>query len=233
MKTKRTRLTRDERDAIIIAGRPVGNRYPNNTEIARRLGISVNKVKVLIYQACIKLGARNRVEAIALAVRRGEIKLDELYSVDELAEFLLALHPDILRRMASLRHEGPENGQFQGEDDQIICTDRRQGNKLTKYERDVLTLAGRGLANREIADTLYLSIDTVGKFLNRAYTKLGASKRLDAVLLAIKRGEISLSEIYSFNELLEFLIPLRTESVNKISQILKQKLRQQTMLTGN
>ena len=233
MKANGTILTKEERDVIILAGSPLGNQFPDNTQIAQHLGISVSKVKIQVYQACVKLGARNRIEAHAFALRRGEIKLDELYSHDELAELLLTLHPDILRRIVSFMYEGLGYGNYQLKDNQIIHMSRRQDTILTGYERDVLILAGRGLANREIASTLYFSIDTVRKFLNRACTKLGVSKRLDAVLLALRRGDISLGEIYTFNELLEFLIPLETESIDKIFQMLKLKLGQKPVLTSN
>jgi DNA-binding CsgD family transcriptional regulator len=48
---------------------------------------------------------------------------------------------------------------------------------LTGREREVATLAARGLANREIADHLYLSLRTVENHLQRIYDKLGVSGR--------------------------------------------------------
>ena len=233
MKAKGIRLTKEERDVIILASIPLGDQHPNNTEIGKRLGISISKVKVLIHQACIKLRARNRIEAKVLALRRGEIKLNEIYTSDELAEIWLSLRPDESIRISYLAREGLEYWHPPVKYDQIIHTDRRQDTILTKYERDILTLVGRGLSNGEIADILYLSIDTVEKFLCRAYTKLGVHKRADAALLAIKRGEISLSDMFSFNELLEFLIPLETGSIDKMSQKLKQKLGLEPVPTDN
>ena len=55
---------------------------------------------------------------------------------------------------------------------------------LTAREREVATLAARGLTNREIADNLYLSPRTVENHLQRIYDKLGVSGReqLDAAL---------------------------------------------------
>lgn len=233
MKAKSIILNKEERDVIIQASRPLGNRHLNNTEISERLGISISKVKMLMYQACIKLGANNRIEARLFALRRGDIKLDELYTFDEMLEFLGTLPPDALTRIASLIYKGSVYEHPQGKDDRIIYTGRRQDTILAKGERDILILSGRGLANSEIADALYLSIDTVEKFLCRAYTKLGVSKRADAVLLAAKLGEISLIEMYSFSEILEFLIPLETESINKIYRMLNQKFAQELVQTGS
>jgi DNA-binding NarL/FixJ family response regulator len=48
---------------------------------------------------------------------------------------------------------------------------------LTTREREVASLAARGLTNREIADNLYLSPRTVENHLQRVYDKLGVSSR--------------------------------------------------------
>jgi len=84
-------------------------------------------VKTIIHQACVKLQAHNRNEAVLLALIRGEISLDEPYSLDELAERFSSLDPDMLRRIAYLVRQGLEHGHLLGKDEQIICSDRRQG----------------------------------------------------------------------------------------------------------
>ena len=48
---------------------------------------------------------------------------------------------------------------------------------LTAREREVASLAARGMTNREIADNLYLSPRTVENHLQRVYEKLGVSRR--------------------------------------------------------
>jgi DNA-binding CsgD family transcriptional regulator len=55
---------------------------------------------------------------------------------------------------------------------------------LTEREREVATMAARGMSNREIADVLFLSSRTVENHLQRIYDKLGISGRehLGAVL---------------------------------------------------
>jgi len=231
MKTKSTVLTNEERDILILAA--LHGRHLNNADIAQRLGISVSRVKTLIHQACVKLGAHNRNEAIFFAIRRGEVSLNEFYSLDELAELFCSLGPDMLRRIAHLVRQELEHGHLPGKDEQIILTDRRQDTTLTKRERDVLILVGRGLTNKEIADRLYISTSAVRTFLNRACTKLGARKRADAIVLALKEREISLDEISSLNEMVQALAPLGAESVEKIAQLLSQKLGQEPVPTGS
>ena len=158
MKTKSTVLTREERDILILGTINPRGEHLSNIEIGQRLGISVGRVKTLIHQACVKLEAHNRIEAIFFAMRRGEISLNEVYSLDELAEILSSLSPDMLRRIAHLVRQELEHGHLPGKDEQIICTDRRQDTTLTKRERDVLILAGRGLTNIEIADIATLIV---------------------------------------------------------------------------
>jgi DNA-binding NarL/FixJ family response regulator len=50
---------------------------------------------------------------------------------------------------------------------------------LSPREREIAALAGGGLANREIAERLYLSVRTVENQLQRAYEKLGVSNRAE------------------------------------------------------
>ena len=232
MTTKSTVLTREERDILILGAIHLRGKHLSNSEIAQRLDISVSRVKTLIHQSCVKLEAHNRVEAIFLAIRRGEISLNEVYSLDELTEILSSLSPDALRRIAHLVRQELEHGHPPGEDKQIICTDRRQDTTLTKRERDVLILACRGLTNKGIADRLCISSSAVRTFLNRACTKLGARRRADAVVLALKQREIGVGEITSLDEVVQGLAPLGAEFVEKMAQLLNQKLGQEPVPTG-
>jgi DNA-binding CsgD family transcriptional regulator len=223
MQTKSTVLTKEERDILILGTIHPRGTHLSNSEIAQRLGISVSRVKNLIHQACLKLGADNRIEAIFFAMKRGEINLNEVYSLDEIAEILSSLSPDMLRRVAHLVRQELEYGQLPRKDEQIIPTDRRQDTTLTRRERDVLILAGRGLTNMEIADRLCISNSAVRTFLNRACTKLGARRRADAVVLALKQREITVGEITSLNEVVQGLAPLGAETVEKMAQLRNQE----------
>ncbi len=63
-----------------------------------------------------------------------------------------------------------------------------EADPLTDRERQVLRLAGEGLANAEIAARLYLSDGTVRNYLSEAIGKLGVSNRVAAARLARERG---------------------------------------------
>ena len=49
-----------------------------NSQIARRLNISVRTVKTYVRHLFEKLGCQNRTEAIAKAIKKGIIKADEI-----------------------------------------------------------------------------------------------------------------------------------------------------------
>ena len=62
---------------------------------------------------------------------------------------------------------------------------------MTAREREILGLLATGLRGAEIADQLVLSPETVRTHVRNAMAKLGASTRSQAVVLAMKREEIS------------------------------------------
>jgi DNA-binding CsgD family transcriptional regulator len=232
MKSRSTVLTKEERDVLILTALHPDDRHLSNSEVGQRLGISVSKVKTVIHQACVKLEAHSRTEAIFFAVGRGEVSIGEVVSLSELADMLSEFGPDVLRGISHLVRPERERGQLPANDEPVIRTDRRQGGVLTNRERDVLILAGHGLTNLEIADRLCISTSAVRTFLNRASTKLGARTRADAVVLALKQREISVAEMSSLDEVRQFLAPLGAESIEKIAQLLEQKQGREPTSTG-
>ncbi len=52
---------------------------------------------------------------------------------------------------------------------------------ITRRELEILTLVARGLSNREIGETLFVSENTVKTHCSRAFDKLGARRRTEAV----------------------------------------------------
>ncbi|MEP7256426.1 MAG: response regulator transcription factor [Ferruginibacter sp.] len=62
---------------------------------------------------------------------------------------------------------------------------------LTGRETELLALIAKGLSNKEIADRLFVSENTVKKHLNNVYAKLDVTRRTQAILKAKQIGIIS------------------------------------------
>ena len=62
-------------------------------------------------------------------------------------------------------------------------------NLLSEREQQVLMLMGQGQTNQEIADTLYVSINTVKKHAQNIFTKLQVDSRAAAVAVALKGSD--------------------------------------------
>jgi DNA-binding CsgD family transcriptional regulator len=60
-------------------------------------------------------------------------------------------------------------------------TNQQASVGITARELEVLTLIARGFSNREIATQLFVSENTVKTHCARAFDKLGASRRMQAV----------------------------------------------------
>jgi DNA-binding NarL/FixJ family response regulator len=62
---------------------------------------------------------------------------------------------------------------------------------LSVRERQILTLLARGYSNRRIAESCYLSINTVRTHVQNVLIKLGVHSKLEAVALAVQRGLVT------------------------------------------
>ncbi len=62
---------------------------------------------------------------------------------------------------------------------------------LTEREMDILRLVGKGLTNKEIGRSLYISDRTVQAHLSNIFSKLNVSSRTEAVMYAVRQGWIA------------------------------------------
>jgi ATP/maltotriose-dependent transcriptional regulator MalT len=62
---------------------------------------------------------------------------------------------------------------------------------ISKREYEVLTLLGTGMSNQEIADTLFISQNTVKTHTSRLFEKLAVKNRTHAILKSKELGIIS------------------------------------------
>lgn len=64
--------------------------------------------------------------------------------------------------------------------------------QLTAREQDVLVQMSQGVGNEDIATALGVSLNTVKTHVNAVLTKLGASSRTEAVVIAIRAGRVDI-----------------------------------------
>ncbi|MBD0386066.1 MAG: response regulator transcription factor [Nostoc sp. C3-bin3] len=69
---------------------------------------------------------------------------------------------------------------------------RMSNPELSERELDVLRLMAQGMSNLEISITLSISESTVKSHVNRILSKLGVNDRTQAVIVAVRRGIVSL-----------------------------------------
>ena len=66
---------------------------------------------------------------------------------------------------------------------------------LTDRELEVLRLVAGGRSNREVSESLGVSVRTVETHLRHVYRKLGVSSRTEAAVAALRRSWLSLNDI--------------------------------------
>ena len=63
--------------------------------------------------------------------------------------------------------------------------------ELTEREYEVVSMIGQGLSNQEIADHLFLGINSVKTYIRSAYRKLHVTARPQAILWAMEHGLVA------------------------------------------
>ena len=71
---------------------------------------------------------------------------------------------------------------------QALPGDTTMGQDLTEREREILKLISHGMANAEIAQTLFLSEGTVRNYVSSILEKLDVEDRTQAAVLALRFG---------------------------------------------
>ena len=65
------------------------------------------------------------------------------------------------------------------------------GEPLTDREKELLQMVATGVTNRQVAQRLTISVNTVKVHLRNIYAKLGAESRTEATMIAIREGWVS------------------------------------------
>ncbi len=70
----------------------------------------------------------------------------------------------------------------------ILNESKRDDLGITRREMEILELIAQGMSNREIAEKLYVSENTIKTHCSRTFEKLGAKRRTQAVQLGKEFG---------------------------------------------
>jgi NarL family two-component system response regulator LiaR len=93
------------------------------------------------------------------------------------------LHPVVTRKVIA---------RFKGVHDKP--DEERVAEPLTERELEVLRLAGKGMANKDIAKELCVSVRTVQAHLGNIFNKLSVGSRTEAVLYGLRTGWLDLQQ---------------------------------------
>ena len=131
--------------------------------------------------ACLVLTAFDDEQALVEAIMAGASGYllkqvrgqDVVHAVREVAAGRSLLDPVTTARVLSRMRKAAET-------DELAA--------LTERERDVLTLMGEGLSNREIGERLFLAEKTVKNYVTSVLSKLGMERRTQAVAWVARRS---------------------------------------------
>ena len=84
---------------------------------------------------------------------------------------------EVIRRLSKKSQGGANTGARLGL--------REQGAALSAREREIVTLVAQGFKNKEMAERMFISEQTVKNHLHNIFDKLGVSDRLELALYAI------------------------------------------------
>jgi two-component system, NarL family, response regulator LiaR len=159
---------------------------PHVTEILQRIAAGAPTIAVLILAA-----DENIQQGVALvrAGARGYLSKhadgrDLIRTVRALGRGELLLSTPILQAVISQsaqHHPG------------TLGVDELSHEALSARELEVLGLLCRGRTDKEIAQTLYLSVRTVNSHVSHIYGKLGVGTRTEAMHVALERGLVTLT----------------------------------------
>lgn len=157
----------------------------NGIEATRQIKTVAPNIAILVLTA---YDSEQYVFAFLEAGAAGYLLKD--VSVDKLVEAIRAvhagesvLHPAIARKVIN---------RFARTDDQHGS--RNGLEQITDRELQVLTLAARGMSNRDIARELCISVRTVQTHLGNVFNKMGVGSRTEAVMYGLRKGLITLED---------------------------------------
>ena len=94
-KKRKSILTPRERQVLAMAARGL-----TIAEMSEELVTSVCTIKSFLHNACHKLNARNRGHATIIALKRGLLNDQDIYTAEEMVDMWAPLGPDVFEQVA-------------------------------------------------------------------------------------------------------------------------------------
>lgn len=138
-------------------------------------------------------GRRDALDRAGRMVDEGRVDHVVMYTWDATARFMEVARNSGISAVVLKSVTGAElveqlerivRGESVGSDPRSRRNQRGVGEPLSLREREVLALLALGFSNPEIADELFLSVDTVKTYVRRVFAKLGVNNRTSAALMA-------------------------------------------------
>jgi DNA-binding NarL/FixJ family response regulator len=174
---------REPADVAII---DIGMPGINGIEVTRRIKASHPHVSVLV------LTMHDDDQFVFAAIEAGaagyllkDVEGSQLiHAVRALRAGDSVLHPSIVHKVFA-RLASADAGERRSELEE----------PLTERELEVLQLAARGMANKQISVALDISVRTVEGHLNHVFRKLGVGSRIEAILRALRDGWFTIGQL--------------------------------------
>lgn len=140
-------------------------------------------------------GRRDALERAAKMVAENVVEHVVMYTWDAVPQFVDAARAAGVSAVIFKTVAGQElvdqlervaAGERLGFDGTPQAARRGERGPLSLREREVLALLALGCSNPEIAEELYLSVDTIKTYVRRVFGKLGVNNRTSAALLAVE-----------------------------------------------
>lgn len=154
------------------------------------MDISMPNAEMDGIEACREIRDRCRIPVLILTVAREFQKWEPLAHallagatgfVDKKAEDRVFLRA-VQHALAGGRFFEPEEEKEALREWDRLCRKRKLYKRLTRREKQVLDLLRQGLMNREIAERLTLSVQTVNQYVSNILTKLEVTNRVQAAV---------------------------------------------------
>ena len=139
---------------------------------------------------------RPQTGIIALTIHDDQEYIDEMIESGVSGFLLKDVEPETL--VKSVREVSKGKSLFEEDHKGKKTADRktylkRDGlEELTRRELDVLQLIAKGMCNKDIAESLFISEKTVKNHLTNIFRKINVDDRTQAALFAIKKGIVKL-----------------------------------------